>query len=221
MRLPHGYTNETHVENGVVRKHYAGSDAGVRLEVEARALTRLGGYLPVPRVVELVHDALDLYLERLEGRPGQELIDEGKGASVLFACGTLLKRFQSLPPALLDHSHLSGSVIVHGDFGPQNLLFSDPDLSVAEIVDWEWAHVGDRLEDLAWAEWIVRTHHPDVVSHLPRLFEGYEETRKWQDRQAEMMKRCGRIVEIARSEGHAAAKIWEDRLRRTEAFEER
>lgn len=39
-------------------------------------------------------------------------------------------------------------VIVHGDFKANNILLQDGTRPV--IIDWELAHVGERLEDLAW-----------------------------------------------------------------------
>lgn len=40
--------------------------------------------------------------------------------------------------------------IVHGDFRSGNFLFSD-DGRLLAILDWEMAHLGDPMEDLAWA----------------------------------------------------------------------
>ena len=39
-------------------------------------------------------------------------------------------------------------VLVHGDAGPGNFMFEAGHLSA--IIDWELAHVGDPMEDLAW-----------------------------------------------------------------------
>ena len=33
--------------------------------------------------------------------------------------------------------------------------------------------------DVAWAEWIVRTHHPHLVPALSALFDGYGEEPSW------------------------------------------
>lgn len=40
--------------------------------------------------------------------------------------------------------------IVHGDFRTGNFLF-DADGNIRGVLDWEMAHLGDPLEDLAWA----------------------------------------------------------------------
>jgi aminoglycoside phosphotransferase (APT) family kinase protein len=41
------------------------------------------------------------------------------------------------------------AVIVHGDAGPGNFMF-DRSGSIAALVDWEFCHLGDPIEDLAW-----------------------------------------------------------------------
>lgn len=73
-------------------------------------------------------------------------------------------------------------MIVHGDFGPNNVLFADDGFAVAAVLDWEFCHVGDRLEDLAWCEWIIRAHHRDAVPELPSLFGGYGWAPPWEER---------------------------------------
>src|SRR5947208_9125553 len=40
--------------------------------------------------------------------------------------------------------------LVHGDYRTGNFLYS-PDGEIKAILDWEMAHVGDPLEDLAWS----------------------------------------------------------------------
>lgn len=40
--------------------------------------------------------------------------------------------------------------VVHGDYRSGNFLF-DPQGTIRAILDWEMAHLGDPLEDLAWA----------------------------------------------------------------------
>lgn len=39
-------------------------------------------------------------------------------------------------------------VIVHGDAGPGNFMFHDGHLT--SLIDWEFCHLGDPMEDLAW-----------------------------------------------------------------------
>jgi aminoglycoside phosphotransferase (APT) family kinase protein len=39
-------------------------------------------------------------------------------------------------------------VLVHGDAGPGNFLFDGDEITA--IIDWEFAHLGDPMEDIAW-----------------------------------------------------------------------
>jgi aminoglycoside phosphotransferase (APT) family kinase protein len=47
------------------------------------------------------------------------------------------------------------------------------------VVDWEFAHLGDPVEDLAWCEWIVRMHHPEHVDAPGE--ERAETTEGWRE----------------------------------------
>lgn len=52
--------------------------------------------------------------------------------------------------------------ITHGDYRCGNFLFV-PDGSISAVLDWEMCHIGDPLEDIAWAinpMWTVERHFP-------------------------------------------------------------
>lgn len=52
--------------------------------------------------------------------------------------------------------------IVHGDYRSGNFLFT-PDGEISAILDWEMCHIGDPLEDVAWALdpfWPMTRHLP-------------------------------------------------------------
>ncbi len=222
MRLPHGWTNDTTADGAVVEKRYVGPGAVARAACERRTLTALAGRLPVPLVRSWDADPPVVRLERLPGGHGQDLLGEGRGVAVLATCGRLLRSVQAVPPAMLPHLDGAGPVLVHGDFGPQNLLLSaDGDGAVA-LLDWEFARRGERHEDLAWAEWIVRTHHPDAVAALDALFEGYGERPPWPRRHEAMPAACRSQLHRARSGSDgAAAALWTSRLAATERYRER
>jgi aminoglycoside phosphotransferase (APT) family kinase protein len=57
--------------------------------------------------------------------------------------------------------------LVHGDAGPGNFLFADE--AVAAVLDWELAHLGDPMEDLAWLS--VRTAQETFPDYAERLAE--------------------------------------------------
>jgi aminoglycoside phosphotransferase (APT) family kinase protein len=46
------------------------------------------------------------------------------------------------------------TVLCHGDVGPKNFMFDKG--RITAIIDWENAHLGDPMDDLAW--WIFRGH---------------------------------------------------------------
>ncbi|MFD5315570.1 phosphotransferase family protein [Streptomyces sp. NPDC127098] len=188
--LRHGYTNQTLGDGAVVAKTYAGPDAAPRLERERTLLTRLRGRLPVPPVRAAAAGTLTLGF--LPGVPGQELLDAGHAPAVLASCGRLLRRVHDTPTDDLGLGPAGpGTVLVHGDFGPNNVLLDPDSLEVTALVDWEFARLGQPVEDLAWCEWLVRAHHPEQVGALDHFFRAYGgDVPAWPDRRAAMLARC-------------------------------
>ncbi len=183
--MKHGYTNDTAGDGVVVEKRYVGPDAEVRRRREYAVLNELQGRLPVPPVLGLADDALRLGF--VEGVPGQELVDAGHAEAVLASCGEVLGRIHATQVPSLPGS----GTLVHGDFGPNNLLVDPVSFAVTAVVDWEFVHYGDPVEDLAWCEWIVRMHHSDQVDALAAFFRAYPgEVPEWLVRQAVMVERC-------------------------------
>lgn len=219
LRLPHGYTNETGRRDGLVRKAYLGPDPERRHRTERAALTGLHGVFPVPEV----RDDRDgvLYLTEVIGWHGQEALDAGHGASVLRLCGQVRRRLSEIDTALVPGLAGTGDVIVHGDFGPQNMLVNATADEVLAVFDWELCRLGSATEDLAWAEWIVRMHHPAVVPLLGELFAGFGDRPAWPDRQAAMLRVCQDCREFCVRWGDpAAVAMWDQRTAETEAFRE-
>jgi aminoglycoside phosphotransferase (APT) family kinase protein len=68
--------------------------------------------------------------------------DEREPQPIAHAAIRWLKRNPPLPPQKVS--------VVHGDFRTGNFLF-DAEGNIRAILDWEMAHLGDPLEDLAWA----------------------------------------------------------------------
>lgn len=74
------------------------------------------------------------------------------------------------------------TVLVQGDTGPGNFMYGDG--TVTAIVDWELAHFGDPMDDIAWLS--LRTvqdtftHFPDRIAEYERL-SGHpvDEDRVW------------------------------------------
>lgn len=222
-RLAHGYTNDTQGDGSVVVKAYHGPGAEQRLEREASILRRFRGRLPLPPLVEA--DETTLTLGFVDGVHGQELLDrdEATARGVLAACGELLDKLHQL-----DASELGdGSVLVHGDFGPNNLLFDPVTLQVTAVLDWEFAHTGEPIEDLAWCEWIVRMHHPGRVPLLGAFFDAYARSGRntvpdWPARQAAMLAKCLSLREFCErwEPGGEGVRRWEERFATTAGWED-
>ena len=218
MRLAHGYANGTCVVDGAVEKRHLGP---FRYEVAAReaaVLRSLEGTLPVPGVLQFDPGEPLLRLELIEGVNGQALVERGLAGEVLLQCGILLGRI-----AAVDTSSLSflteGNRLVHGDYGPHNLLFSSDGSEVRGIVDWEWARRGNPVDDLAWTEWIIRIHHPDQIPLIPALFEGYGREPSWEERFRLMLQNCKRGLERAEARGNQKyIRSWHEVIEKTEEF---
>ncbi|NUR85979.1 MAG: phosphotransferase, partial [Nonomuraea sp.] len=201
--MRHGYTNSTYGDGAFVVKCFEGPDAARRLRTESRHLRRLRGRLPVPAVHKV--STTTLTTRYVAGLHGQDLLDSGHAPRVLAAAGELLARVHSLG-------------IVHGDYGPQNLLFAPDTFEPVAILDWEWAHPGEPIEDLAWCEWIVRAHHPADVAHLPAFFTAYgEPTPDWASRHAAMLARIEELLDFTSrwEPGGDGEKLWRHRLETT------
>jgi aminoglycoside phosphotransferase (APT) family kinase protein len=99
------------------------------------------------------------------------------------------------------------------------MLFDPETFEVTAILDWEWSHAGDPLDDLAWCEWIVRTHHPADVGALDSLFAGYGSRPPWAHRQERRLARCRQLVQAVPPD-EAAVRLWQNRLDATAGWQE-
>lgn len=61
------------------------------------------------------------------------------------------------------------AVLVQGDTGPGNLMYQDG--KVTGVLDWELAHLGDPMDDIAWLTWRTTQH---TFTHLPDRLAEYE-----------------------------------------------
>jgi aminoglycoside phosphotransferase (APT) family kinase protein len=192
--LEHGYTNHTVGDQSVVDKTYVGPSARRRRAREQLILTRLQGHVAVPPIYGAEDRTLRLGF--VDGRHGQDLIDAGHAEAVLTACGRTLHQIHAVDWAGRIHG-ATGRVLVHGDFGPNNVLLDPATFQVTAVLDWEFAHLGDPLEDLAWCEWIVRTHHPDHVGELEVFYAAYGcPAPPWPARKAAMLAQCRALEEF-------------------------
>ncbi len=217
--MPDGYTHRTSRSGTAVTKAYQGPDAAARCTREAAALTALAGFLPVPPVLEV---GPSLLVTRLRpGVHGQDLIAAGLAGQVLAACGRMLRQIHQLPiPGVLTAGSEQGAFLVHGDFGPNNVLLDDRALAVTAVVDWEWAHAGNPVEDLAWCEFIVRLHHPAEAAALDRFYAAYGSRPPWPELHREILRRCQELLEFCErwQAGGASARAWAERIARVRSW---
>lgn len=218
-RLPHGYSNATRRVGRLIEKRHLGPSRHEAAVREAQVLALVRDLVPAPRVLSFDPSQPLLRLEVLEGVNGQGLLDLGHAPRILEHCGRLVRAISAVRPRAVRLPG-EGSSLIHGEFGPQNLLCSADAERVLGIVDWEWARLGSPIEDLAWAEWIVRIHHPDRVDALPSLFKGFGAEPSWQERREAMLVNAYRARERAVSRGNAEViASWDDRIERTLQFQ--
>jgi aminoglycoside phosphotransferase (APT) family kinase protein len=199
-----------------VVKRYVGPEAAARRRRELTALTGVAGLVPVPPVLSAEGDDT-VRMRFVDGEHGQDLIESGYAAEVLFACGLVLRRIHRVDTAHVwaDAASRAGPVVVHGDFGPNNVLIDPARYSVTAVLDWEWTCPGRAVEDLAWCEWIIRTHHPDAVGVLDEFFEAYGRRPPWSDRHAAMLARCEQLLDFCRGWTDDGVRLWRRRLDQT------
>ncbi len=161
-----------------------------RHDTELQALRALeGSGLPVPQVVDESPGAI--VMTELSGTRLDEVDPETRLAG-LRASASLFRRLHALdtpttlPPAPDDASIVaryraadgprlplrippsSGRVFCHGDWGDGNLLAVDE--VVTGIVDWEAAHVGDPIRELARAAYGASRKDPRSADVLIRAY---------------------------------------------------
>jgi aminoglycoside phosphotransferase (APT) family kinase protein len=113
-------------------------------------------------------------LDQLAGIEGLAAVEEARGPLDALATSALEHLRRSLPDVDVE------PVLVQGDTGPGNLMYEDG--RVTAIIDWELAHLGDPMDDLAWLSWRATQHSwPDFPARL-REYEAASGIRVDQDR---------------------------------------
>ena len=127
----------------------------------------------------------------------------------------MLRRLQAVRSGAAD------AVIVHGDFGPNNMLLRADGMQIVLLADWEWSTIGSPLTDLGWCEWIVRAHHAEHVAALGSLFEAYGQQPPWPQRRRAMLDRCGEILAFdSRRPASRSVELWRQRIAAVESWTE-
>ena len=217
----YGNTNQHEITPQGVLKRYLGPGAINRWQTESSLLPLLKkSFSAVPQL--MAHDIPgEMVTLPVEGEHAQHLIEQGKSAAVLSQLGKLLVELQQVPVQKLQGIlHGNGSVLVHGDYGPQNLLLREDAGQPALLLDWEWAHLGDPVEDAAWLEWTICTRHGRFARELPIFFEAYGVIPLWAQRHEAMLMQCARQLEFARMVGkRKSIQQWQSLMQLTRKFQ--
>lgn len=117
-----------------------------------------------------------------------------------------------------EHGMIDGSTVLRRYQGPN----WQHRRSVAAVLDWEWAHPGEPIEDLASCEWIIRMRRPDAAMALEHLFAGYGQRPPWTCRQAAALAKCRSMLEIPRTGGASVtgARRWRQNIETTLSWRE-
>jgi aminoglycoside phosphotransferase (APT) family kinase protein len=94
---------------------------------------------------------------------------------------------------------------------------------VTAVVDWEFARLGDAVEDLAWCEWIVRMHHAEHHQELDHFFNAYGgAVPAWPVRRATMLARCAELERFCHrgDPNGPGARQWQERAAETAGWQE-
>jgi thiamine kinase-like enzyme len=77
---------------------------------------------------------------------------------------------------LINHAppFVEETVLLQGDTGPANFLYDPESARVTVVMDWEWAHYGDPLEDLGNI-WVRDFFYPSSGGDLTEYFRYYAE----------------------------------------------
>jgi aminoglycoside phosphotransferase (APT) family kinase protein len=213
-------TNQIQILPEGVIKRYHGPGALHRWQTEISALTGLKGFLPVPAILECKQD-LEVRMAHISGKRAAEMLAEGILPGVLSSAGKLLAKIQQFPVQEL-HGTLTGNgrVLSHGDFSLFNILLEPNTKQITAMLDWEWSHLGDPVEDAAWMEWTVRLSYGKYAKELPAFYEAYGEIPDWQSRKEVMIMQCQRYLEFARMLGERKnIQQWQNRLQITKRMQ--
>lgn len=139
-----------------LRKHL--SVRGESVDRRALGLALVQQQTAIHRVaVDDLRDALPAPTESArELTEWTTMIDAAFGASARPLLAAAIRWLQANRPAL------ARTTLVHGDFKTNNLILAEA--GRATILDWEMAHWGDPVEDLAWT--LLWTTQDDLVGGL-------------------------------------------------------
>lgn len=199
-RLPYGWANGVWRIGDEGVKRYFGADSAA--DFEASLLRALQSTLPVPAVIAVSARELRMqFVPGINGQPALEGASESEARRMFAILGRLLARIHGLGAALSVDLPGRGESLVHGDFSWPNAIFSEDRRELHALVDWEKAHLGDAVEDIAWFEWNVRKWWPPRLYGMSDFFDAYGTRPDWGTRHQAMLscidRHISRITPVA------------------------
>jgi len=213
-------SHQTSETDHITIKRYSGPGIIQRWQTEMRLLQALQNQFPLPTLLEQSHEA-EIHIRTLAGVPAADLITAENSPLIMAALGHALQKLQSTPlQEMHNFLHGTGDILVHGDYCLPNFIFISQPLTLEAIIEWEWAHLGDAVEDPSWMEWHIRMHMGKFVRDLPIFYEAYGITPGWGERKDAMIMQVHRHLEFARMAGEKRAiQKWQNRLQITSRYQ--
>lgn len=209
-------SNEIIVTPQGVLKRYQGPGVIQRWQTELQLLQTLKGKLPLPKLLDHKVDG-EILIQKPSGEAASEIINENNSAVILAEIGSLLYEVQKISVQDL-HGFLKGNggILVHGDFSLETIRMNPLTYKPLEIMNWEWAHLGETVEDAAWLEWHIRMQMGKFIQGIPTFYEAYGSTPPWSLRKDAMIEKCLRQLEYSRMVGQRKSiQRWQNLLQIT------
>jgi len=212
--------NQVSIAGDHVIKQYIGPGAFHRWQTELHVLTEISDTLPVPKILNSPNEA-ELTIEVVSGYRSDLILSSENSQKLFQNIGQTLKNIHRLPVnELIGKIPGNGKTLIHGDFLFQNIFFDPNSHFKITILDWEWAHLGEIVEDLAWMEWSIRMNFARYEKDIPIFYEAYGEVPDWQSRKDAMMMQCNRNLEFARMIGERKViQQWQNRSQITKRMQ--
>ncbi|PKN85213.1 MAG: hypothetical protein CVU46_11810 [Chloroflexi bacterium HGW-Chloroflexi-8] len=212
--------NQVVINQNDVTKRYLGPGSLHRWQTEKCILNAVKKSLPVPIILENEEEA-EILMKLIPGKKASDFFSEVNSSKLLGQLGQLLLNVHAYPVQELQGLiHGDGEVLVHGDFSLFNVLLDQNSNGLLALVDWEWAHLGDPVEDLAWMEWTIRMNFGRFSRDLPFFFEAYGNLPDWHYRKEAMIMRCQRNLEFVRMNGERKSiQQWQNRMQITKRMQ--
>lgn len=217
-RLPYGWSNGVWRVGSEAVKRYLGANSAA--DLEAALLRALQSALPVPAVIAVSARELHMqFVPGINGQPALEGASESEARNMFAILGRLLARIHDLGAALSVELPGQGRSLVHGDFSWPNTIFSEDRSELRALVDWERAHLGDAVEDLAWFEWNVRKWWSPRLYGMTDFFEAYGNRPDWSSRQQTMLLCIDRHISRVTPEAPDLVPKWQGFREEVEKYE--